>query len=211
MTLKKTLSKLSRRHSSEFLDELESNIHFMQDPFGDAPHLSRAEQALEFLLEHADESYPRLLELLKFDRASNPIALIEALPRFARPDSIPVLEEILAQGQGISCEAAAEALARHQHDGARDALVRALTFPKAESVVAAADGLMSRGDPTVCAELVKHLNHGDATVRYHVIKAAWHLGCLSKDALTQVANDDPDSDIRELASRAMNTSPSESS
>ena len=143
--LKRMLSKLSRRHSSEFSDELESNIHFMQDPLGDPLHLQRAEQALEFLLDHADEAYPRLLELIKSNRASNPIALIEAFSRFGRPESIPVLEEIVARGQGTAIGAASLSLARHPQDSARQALIRALTFPKAESVVAAADGLMSAG------------------------------------------------------------------
>lgn len=201
--LKKVLSKVSRRHSSEFMNELESNIHFLQDPFGDPTHLIRAEQALQFLLDHADEAYPRLLELIESNRASNPIALIEALPRFGRPESIPILEEILAQGQGTSSSAAAVALARHPQVGAREALLRGLTFPKAESVVAAADGLLSRGDRTVCKELLKHLNPADSTVRYHSIQAAWRLGCLSPEELTRMANDDPDNDIREMASRAM--------
>ncbi|MFY9608512.1 MAG: HEAT repeat domain-containing protein [Blastocatellia bacterium] len=207
--LKRVLSKLSRRHSSEFSDELESNIHFMQDPLGDPLHLQRAEQALEFLLDHAEEAYPRLLELIKSNRASNPIALIEAFPRFGRPESIPVLEEILARGQGTATGAASLSLARHPQDSARQALIRALTFPKAESVVAAADGLMSRGDRTACAELVKHLNRVDSTVRYHVIQAASRLGCLSSEALTRISNDDPDSDIRQMASRAMDMRPRE--
>ena len=199
--LKKALSTFSRRYSSEFMNELESNIHFVQDPFGDPAHSIRAEQSLEFLLEHADESYPRILALIKSNRASNPIALIEALPRFGRPDSIPVLELILTQGQGIAIEAASLALARHPHNAAREALIRGLTSPNVKSVVAAADGIMSRGDPTVCNDLAKHLGYGDPIVRYHIIQAAYHLGCLSPEALMIIANDDSDKDIRALVSK----------
>ena len=205
--LRKVFSMFSRRQSSESMNEIESNIHFLQDPFGDPAHSARAGQALEFLLEHADEAHPRLLELLKSNRASNPPALIEALPRFGRAESIPVLEEILDYGQGSMTGVASLALARHPHDGAREALVRALASAKAESVAAAADGLMSRGDSSVCPELVKHLDQGDSIARYHVIQAAMHLGCLSPDALTRLANDDPDTNVRKLASRAMNMNP----
>lgn len=90
--LRRAFSMLANQHTPEFKNELESHIHFVQSPYGDSLHSIRAEQALQFLLEHANEAYPRLLELISSNRASNPLALIEALPRFGRAESIPVLE-----------------------------------------------------------------------------------------------------------------------
>lgn len=201
--LKKTLSKLLRPDSPEFLEELESNIHFLQDPSGDPPNSQRAKQALEFLLEHADEAHPRLVALIKSQQATNPPSIIDALPRFGRVESIPVLEETLTQAKQTLSEVAALALARHPHPDAREALLRGLSSSRMESIRAAADGLMLRGDRSVCEELSRHLDHADSTVRYHVIQAAAHLGCLSLEALTKIGNEDADKDIRGLASSAL--------
>jgi hypothetical protein len=70
------------------MDPLENNIRLLQIKLGDSFHLREAEKALSYLLEHADAAYPRLLHLLNFDQAENPIAIVDVLPQFGRPESI---------------------------------------------------------------------------------------------------------------------------
>ena len=190
--------------SARLKDEMEMHLHFLQDPLADEPHVLGAAQALQFLLEHQDQAYPVLLRLLKNHRASNPIAIIEALPKFGRPESIPVLEQILRQGGELLCRAAAAALAQHPMDSAYKALVRGLRLVSAESVIASSDGLMARRNPAACPELLERISDANDNVRFHVIQAAASLGCLSREKLTFITKNDPDVEIRNLASAFLN-------
>src|SRR5262245_21746091 len=94
--------------------ELEKNLRFLLDPFGDEPHRRQREQSIAYLVAHAAEAYPRLLAAL----AANPTALdapsiIEVLPLFNRPESVPLLEDTLARAGGTVVAAAGEALGWH--------------------------------------------------------------------------------------------------
>ena len=185
--------------ASEALANLERAIEDLQDPFGDEQHLRLQERAVLYLIEHAEDAHPRLLRLLEDNKAANPFAVVEALPRFGRPESVPVLENILRHGSESLSQAAGEALARHPLSGAQEVLLRALTDPRDATVIAAADGLMSRGNPQACGELVKVLEHRNPLVRYRVVQAAGVLGCLEEGELRRIGRDDSDEDIRELA------------
>jgi HEAT repeat protein len=184
------------------MDELESQIRLLQHPSGHPFHEREAARALAFLLDRADEAYPRLLRLLKSNRADNPAALLDVLPSFGRAESVPVLGEVLARGTETLSGAAASALARHPQEAAFETLVRALALPEPASVVAAADALLLRGDARACAALARHLRASDANVRYHVVQAAAGLGCLGAEELRTLAAEDPDADVRALAGRA---------
>jgi HEAT repeat protein len=184
------------------MDELESQIHLLQHPSGDAFHAREADRALDYLLEHADEAYPRLLRLLKTHRASNPAAIVDALPRFGRAESVPVLSDILARGTETLRAAAASALARQPEEAAFQALVRALALPEPAAAIAAADALLDRRDTRAGGALAPRLRASDANVRYHAVQAAAGLGCLEAGELRALATGDPDADIRALASRA---------
>lgn len=184
-------------------EELERQIHFLQDPFGDEAHQREQERAVQYLLSHADQAHPRLLELLQSQQAANPFAIIEVLPRFGRPESVPVLAQILERGPQNASQAAAEALARHPLDSAQTMLLAALSLPAPEAVIAAADGLLSRGDLAACPALLQSSSHPDPLVRYHVIQAAGSLDCLAEDQLAAIARDDPDEDVKELANRLL--------
>jgi HEAT repeat protein len=183
------------------MDELEIQIRQLQHRSGDPIHRSGVAGALDYLLARADEAHPRLLRLLTSHRANNPAAIIDALPRFGREESLPVLAEILGSDSTETIlGVAASALARHPHEEGFKILVRGLTLPRAAAVIAAADGLYTRGDRRACVELAKHLQAGDANVRYHVVQAAAHLGCLGEEELRAIAAQDSDADIRTLAS-----------
>lgn len=188
----------SRKYSWGFIKELNENIFFLQDPFGDEPHRARHDEALKFLLQHAEHAHPRLLYFLKSHKALNPHAIIEALPYFGRPESIPLLKDILYMWHENLVDTAADALAQHPDNRAFVVLLDALSLPRDESVIAAADGLLTRGNSDACPELLKHLHHENPEVRFHVIQAAVELDCLDKEELKKIAENDPDDDIKNL-------------
>jgi HEAT repeat protein len=183
--------------------ELERAILLLQDPFGDEPHSREQEGAVRYLLAHPEAAHPLLLELLRSHRATNPYAVLEALPRFGLPESVPVLNDVLESGPENLSGAAADALARHPLPAAYEALVRALRHPVNAVVVAAAAGLMTRGDTAACPALREVVGHADPVVRYHAVQAAGRLGCLDRDTLAALARRDRDQDVRELARRLM--------
>lgn len=179
--------------------ELEQSILLLQGPFGDGPHQREYLQAVQYLLDHAAQAHSRLLGLLQSERATNPYAVIEILPRFGLQESVPILAELMARGPTNLCQASAQALAVHPLDDAREALIRGLSLARKDVVIAAADGLMSRGDAMACPALKKLLTHPDPDLRYHVIQAAGSLSCLKRVTLSAIARDDQSDEIRELA------------
>ncbi len=184
------------------MDEIDTQIHLLQHPSGDPFHRREAARALNYLLARADEAHPRLLRLLTSHRANNPAAIIDALPRFGRTESLPVLGKILGSDSTETIlSVAASALARHPHDDGFKILVRGLTLPRAAAVIAAADGLLTRGDRRACAELAKHVQASDANIRYHAVQAAGRLGCMREEQLLAIAASDSDADVRTLASK----------
>ena len=56
-----------------------------------------------------------------------------------------------------------------------------------------------RGDRRNCAALMSKLAAPDALVRYHVLQAAGHLGCIGPEILQSLAERDDNEDIRNLA------------
>lgn len=182
-------------------DEIEIHIGFLLQPFGGSADVRRREASITYLLAHADRAYPRLIALLQANpTALNAPRIIAALPRFARADSVPLLESILLRGAELASEAAGQALGLHPDPSAAAALSRALQSTSVITVNAAADGLLLRGGPLeACRGLLSLAAHPDSNVRYHAIRAAARLGCLNKAALTRWADDDPDVNVRNLA------------
>ncbi|HEV7588182.1 MAG TPA: hypothetical protein VGO40_08610 [Longimicrobium sp.] len=179
--------------------ELDAALAALQSPRGGAPDQAAREGARDYLLAHADAAHPRLLALLEEGMAASPLAVVELLPAFGRPESVPALERLVRAGAERTSRVAAEALARHPHAAALAALLGAFSAGTAEAVTAAADGLLARGDPAACHALAAVLDHPDATTRYHVVQAAAGLGCLSAAKRAAIGTSDPDPDIRSLA------------
>jgi HEAT repeat protein len=180
--------------------ELETRIMLLQSPFGDGPHLREREAAAQWLLEHAERAYPRLLALAGTGTAGP--AVVELLPAFDRTESVAVLEALLG-GPERTAWVAGQGLARQRGPEALAALRRGLRHRDARAVIAAADGLAARGDRTACPDLVEAMGHADARVRYHAVQSAGRVGCLSRASLTALAEEDPDADVRELATKLL--------
>jgi HEAT repeat protein len=184
-------------------DELKQQIRALVSPGGHEADLRDRDRALAFLLVHADEAHPRLLALLDPQAGFIPVAVVNAMPLFGRPESVPVLEKIMREGAELISMSAGQALARHPRPESLAALMRGLEANRDETKVAALDGLMTRGDKTVCPAVQQLLDHASYEVRYHAVNVAAHLGCLSSENLRHIAESDSEQDIRELASSLM--------
>jgi HEAT repeat protein len=177
------------------------NVQRLAAPYGGAADRRAADVALTYLLAHADVAHPMLLALLGTEGQPNPVTVIRALPPFGRPESVPVLERLLSHGPENVRMSAADALARHPAPAARVVLEEALQSDDPAAVGHAANGLRTRADPAACEALARRLDHNDAGARYAVIRASAALGCLSQQALAGRVHDDPDPDIRALATK----------
>src|SRR3954452_16645023 len=99
--------------------ELDTMIALVESPLGSAPHVRERDRAATWLLEHADRTHPALLERARQGRAGP--GSIELLGRLGRPDSVPVLADLLKADER-SARAAASALAHHPDATALTAL-----------------------------------------------------------------------------------------
>lgn len=177
--------------------ELESRIALLELPIGGDPDMREKERAAEWLLAHADRSYPELLARAHTRRAG--AATVELLGRFGRADSVPALAALL-EGDDPRGLAAARALAAQSGPDALAALRQALCSG-GDRAVLAADALGARGDAGACPDLEAAALDRDPRLRYHAVQAAGSLGCLSSDRLAEIEASDPDADVRALAGR----------
>ncbi len=189
-------------------DDLDGQLSMALNPVGGDAEGRIRERAIQYLLQHADAAYPRLIGALESAPFGlNAPALIELLPRFKRADSIPILARILASGQESVARAAGQALGYSEGEEPRQVLTEALSSPNPETVIGAADGLFmlgdkARGEKTACPALLKAANHPNANVRYHVLQAALHLECLDANERERLLRD-PDISIRQLVEKSV--------
>lgn len=159
-------------------DEIDMHIRFLLDPFGDEPHRRQHDASVRFLVAHSDQAYPRLLSSLRANPTGlNAPPIIEVLPLFHRPESIPLLKKILFLDADQPSEVAGKALGYIPEEAAKAALLAGLASENPHIVSAAADGLLLRGDHSVCEELKRKLNIHDSIARDHVRQAITRLGC----------------------------------
>jgi HEAT repeat protein len=180
-------------------DDLDGQLRMALNPVGGDAEGRIRERAIQYLLQHAGAAYPRLIGALESAPFGlNAPALMELLPRFKRPESIPILARILASGQESVARAAGQALGYTEGDEAEQVLTEALSSSNPETVIGAADGFFIRGEKTPCPALLKAVRHSDANVRYHVLQAALRLECLDAEEREHLLHD-ADPSIRQLA------------
>ena len=155
--------------------EIDRKIEVLLFPSGDSQFRGAREEALAYLLEHADEAHPRLLALV--EGSSPSLAVLAALPRFGRIDSVPALEKMLRGAPDPTTVVAGQALGQHPRPEARAALERALEDPRSQVVASAAEGLALRGERASCPALEVALSHPDPDVRERVRAAMARIGC----------------------------------
>jgi HEAT repeat protein len=155
-------------------DEIDEEIAILLRPSGDAGANVMRREALDALLERADESHPRLLALAASD--SPPLLALKALPVFGRPESVPVLERVLREAPDPTTVVAATALGEHPAEDARRVLERALGDARTQVVLSAIMGLGVRGDPRASEALRALAGHADPEVRERAAAAVQELG-----------------------------------
>lgn len=185
-------------------DRLDAAIQCLLTPYGNPGNQRDRDRALKYLLDHADDAHPKLLALFEqMDAGIYLTPVVMALPYFGRPESISVLEKVMQTASEALSLSAGEALAHHPLPAAMDALVRGLTHLSEKVLIAAADGLMTRGDQSCCTLLLKMIHHPDREVRYHVLQSAAQLNCLSQQQLQSVVSNDPEPMVQDLAIRLL--------
>lgn len=182
--------------ASNMTKSIKTQIMLLEIPFGSDPDLRAKEGAAQWLLSNAAESYPILLERLKSNTASP--AIIELLPRFNRKESIPFLEKLLKEHDQIAF-IAGQALAQHHGQESREALRRTVREGESDAMIAAIEGLLTMNNTTDCSEFLIAAKNADEIVRYHAIRAAWHLKCLTDLQLKEIRNNDSSESVRILA------------
>jgi HEAT repeat protein len=181
------------------VDELELNLMFLKNWLGDDPDQRERNSAIEYLVQHADEAYPRIVaEIDARPFALDAPALIQVLPLFGRDDSVDLLQRILASGDDRVCRAAGEALGRHPSERASDALLRALDSENPQTRIGAAIGLGRRGDISACEPLERRLMVGESVERYYLAQALAQIGCENETVWRELEQD-AEADIRALA------------
>jgi len=155
--------------------ELDRQIQRLLAPSGDRQYARARGEALQWLLAHATDAYPRLFAIV--DAPEPPALAIMALAEFQRDDAVPVLERILHAGADPTVVVASSALARLSSPKARVSLERALRDERDQVVASAADALGERGDASACGALAAVLQHPSSDVRARIQNAATKLGC----------------------------------
>jgi HEAT repeat protein len=155
--------------------ELDRNLQTLMNPSGDRPFQAYKRAALDWLVAHADEAHPRLLALCQGD--DPPPVILDALPRFGRVESVPVLARALRHASDPTTVVAAQALGQHPRPEALAALEAALGDARDQVVASACEGLRVRGDRAACPALDRARAHPNAEVRGRVEEARAALGC----------------------------------
>ena len=178
--------------------QFEDAIVLLQDPSGDAPSASSRSAALEHLLAIGERAHERLVSLLETGQATNPGAVVAALPRFGLAEGIGVLERVATTGGESLAQAAALALGTHPLPAALDALRRLIASKRVETVIAGLLGVAQRGDPRAIPWVVSSFDHKDAGVRYYALRAASELGPLQPVALQRLLQREKNPEVRAL-------------
>jgi HEAT repeat protein len=140
-------------------------------------HPHERDRALTWLLEHADESRPTLVELVRVAAPSAVTsAAIHVLGRMGHPPDVPLLADVLARGERSLTWDAAQALALHRAPEAVAALLSNLRHDDVDVIGAAAVALGLRGDEVARPALEALLDHPSEAVRYRAVSALKRLG-----------------------------------
>jgi hypothetical protein len=157
------------------------------------------ERAMAWLVEHGDVAHPALVAAIERNEVANMRAVGLVLAAIGEPESVAVLEKVLLENGELLSWDAALGLSRHPHPSAEQALIDALREPAgAFARTAAADVL---GDPehrAACPALLAQSRDRDETVRYHMLQAIGHAGCLPAKEWRARTRSDASADIRDL-------------
>ena len=159
-------------------DAIRNAMSRMLSPHGGGGgHLRDRQRAAAILVESGDAGHTAVRDALAVaPPGASVTALIRLLPAFGRAEDVPMLAELLRDGDELDRIVAAQALAEHPDPSALAALVETLSGP-AGAAAAAAQALPLREDTAACEPLREAQSHPDAWVRECATEAAGELGC----------------------------------
>lgn len=181
------------------LAQIDAQLHALHVRAGSPPDLRRRDQAMTWLLQYAEDSFP--VVLARIEAQPEDMALIDLIGRYRRVESTATLLHafeyprtrlIAASGLGMSPD-----------PQARVALRLALNSPDLDIVTAALSGLAASGDPSVSMDITSKLKDEHAVVRWTAVEAASRLACLDRATLIAIASNDSDPDVRKLAAEKL--------
>ncbi len=162
---------------------------------GSPPDLRQRDRALTWPLERPKRTLP--VALARAREAPHDAVLIDLLGRLRSTEATASLSLAFADPRVRAQAAAGPGMS--PDPAARAALMEALGSSDREQVVAALGGLGASADPAECATVLAYLHDADPETRWMALSAATRLGCLERNALEQIAREDPDPTVRALA------------
>ena len=178
--------------------------------------------SLPLLLEMADEPNPSLsmYAITALGRNGHPQAVkklgalaaayreghtlilemvVDALGETRSKDAVPALLELLGLGTGWTSRLLGRFSRKNEEQQARAEKLRA------QMVLPVTRALEKIGDPRSAEAIGPFLDHEDALVRCHTIGTIMHAGFTrSLDRIRQMAQEDPNPTVKELAQLALN-------
>jgi hypothetical protein len=140
-------------------------------------HVAEGETAAAWLIAHAADAEPRLRRLIAEGAPTYPRRSYPTLARMGRPESVPVLAEIMNKGPDGPAFYAAQALGMHPHADAHAALLSAVRGPDRRACTHALDALPAQAAPWACADVIGRVGDPDPEIRRHAELARGRLGC----------------------------------
>lgn len=179
-------------HTDPNIDRQIAALHIRA---GSPADLRQRGGAIDWLLRHADRSFP--VVLARVEAQPHDLVLLDLLGRYRRPEATPAL--LRAFGDPQTRLQAASGLGLSPDPVAREALRRALDSTDPGDATAALSGLGASGDASACADIVPRLQSDSVEVRWMAVEIGARLGCLPRDTLEAISVDDPDARVRALA------------
>jgi HEAT repeat protein len=118
-------------------------LDYFTGPLALASSPDARELATHQILALGDTAYPVVVDVARREGRRFP-GVLELVARFGRPDSVPLLAEVLGDGSQEATWAAGQALGIHPAPEARQVLVDGLRSERPDTVLAARAGLQRR-------------------------------------------------------------------
>lgn len=170
-------------------------------------HVWDAEQAAKWLIEHRDQSEPRLRALVREGSTGNARLALPTLALMGSVESVLVLEDVLTHGPEGPSWYAGQALAIHPRVEARGALTRAMQAAEPRVRSAAIDAFADRSSQWGCPNLVTALDDPDPDVRQHALRSIARVGCAAREVMKRLAESDPDESVRKTCVEVLDQLP----
>lgn len=194
-----TASIASTPHMPPTAAEIDAQLTAVHIRAGSPPDLRQRDQAVAWLLQQADTSFP--VVLARAAAQPDDLVLLDLLGRYRRAAATAVLVRAFAQPRARLV--AASGLGLSDDPAAHAALLKALRSADPGEVVAALSGLGAGGRTAACGDIMPQLQAVNAEVRWMAVEVGSRLACLDRATLAGLAERDADPAVRRLAAEKL--------